>query len=664
VTIGRGLVAGRERRARWFAFGRGTSFVVLLLAAIATGWIDRDPTHDQRVLEGAVRATCGFFALVVFYFMLRGLRDKDRSSNRSEDPIYEPDLIWLTDLQEATADSSVEGKPGRVFTEDDYGVITTFINLLTEPADYRSRVVESIELDGESIRQRVSVEYMLPDVELGNSSAVLIPVMSPRKDELVDKFDLRDANGGSLVDLSYEETTRLAAVGLRMLLRGTLDFLNGTSDGPTLGAPTPVPASDGKASQQAQSEEQLENHLILAVLEVLAARGRIPPEVAAAVGKPTTQEEGDPTLSTPDKVQSVETALLAIIAKRGSTDAKTVDAQIEKVLNRLPGAQSAGDMALLRRYVKNLASAYPIVAATPRSSIVGRRVLIKYERTLISPPRAKSWKDPVRIALGLRPSQVTVPLDLSLAAKSYHLHVNSPPDQHLKAQSFRCRHCGGRVSRSWKGTEEQSGPTLECRHDIGNQDDCHFTLRHRGGQNFAHLYMRGYGDREVPLRDLELLARFDETPPGSMGQALIASMAATALIGVVGYLISENRVPGGLPSLLLALPAVAASFFGFVTESAAVLRSALTARISFILTGTLSIVSAAIFLVQPQSHHIPLAVAGVRHPVWLSLGLLSLFNTLYVLWQFVVRFVQYRRLVRKGDIPRTISTPLASEQKG
>ena len=72
-------------------------------------------------------------------------------------------------------------------------------------------------MDGRLIPQRVSVEFVIPGS--GTDSSVLyLPISLPRKGELVDNFDLTDEAGSTITNLSYDETTRLVAVGLRTML--------------------------------------------------------------------------------------------------------------------------------------------------------------------------------------------------------------------------------------------------------------------------------------------------------------------------------------------------------------------------------------------------------------------------------------------------------------
>src|SRR3569833_2274339 len=97
-----------------------------------------------------------------------------------------------------------------------------------------------------------------------------------------------------------------------------------------------------------------------------------------------------------------------------------------------------------------------------------------------------------------------------------------------------------------------------------------------------------------------------------------------------------------IPPLLLALPTVAASWFGFASDTAAVLRASLVGRCSMLLGGSTSRLAAALFLVtgRPQDGPQPATTPSLRvcHlPAFgLALRLVAAVIILYALSQLLI----------------------------
>lgn len=583
-----------EKRGFWESTATGALVIVALVAfggALTGGLERREFGVGSRLGEAVIRVGMLIVAVVFGVWAFGRMRDSVTEQGVTDDPIYHPDVLLFIELQEAALAQIANGEDGPY---------ATFVELLVDPARYRSRVVETIDTESNVIRQRVSIEYHLPSEAVGKGP-VYLPVMHLPKGTLLDNFDLRDPGGNSLVDLAYEETIKIAAVGLRFLLMRVL----GTGVG------GPVEFLDPRA-------EKLE----LVLLGILAQRGRSMPN---------------------DANRAIEEAFESAAFKE----------LIEKA--------DPADVTRLRQYVLTLGVAHPIVAVTCPEEHTSGRLLLKYEQTIIPSSYARSPLDPLRFALGLRPRIIQIPLDLSRTAASYHLRVNaSSSDQYLYKQALRCRHCKYLVRRSWRGREPAEATAGGCGHvPDGTSGDCHYRLRPRQGQSYLHLYMRGYASLPVPLRDLEVAMQFRETPPGSLASASVTSLAVSALIGVIGYLISVGHGVGNsdLAALILALPAIAASYFGFATDGDSLLRSSLAARLSFIASGVLSIVAAGVYLLRhtamasaaAHAHGIRIDVALVTNRVWLILLGLAILNTLFVISRFVLRLDHYNRLMGKRE---------------
>jgi len=162
-----------------------------------------------------------------------------------------------------------------------------------------------------------------------------------------------------------------------------------------------------------------------------------------------------------------------------------------------------------------------------------------------------------------------------------------------------------------------------------------------------------------------MTARFAEAPPGIEERALLAAAAASVVVAVIGYLRSRNGLLpptdiADIPALLLAVPGVAATWFGFNSDTDTVLRSSLTARISLLATGLLSVAAVSCYLLQaylgwkrgPQWGFL-----GVHEWVWLVLLGVSVANTGIIAYKAAARMLHFvwlsSRPIAQADQPAT-----------
>jgi hypothetical protein len=574
-------VANREPAVTGASLPRKTIAALIGLAALASlfftalsGWLV--PRHSA-LTEGLARGAAILLAIALTGLALRVLLGVSPARVPPE-PAYQPDIEWLAQLQEVITAP----------TYAHHGALVAFIELVTNPADFRSRVAETIDLEGRGIHQRVSVEFVLPVDDI-DSKHFFLPVLTPIKGDLVDNFRLFDGNGGSLTNLSYQESMELAAVGLRVLL--------------------------------------------------------------TAATKKQYREWSTRTLS-------AELIMLELIARRGPSDIKAVKATIKHALKLLERKASRDAKELITTYLVSLSVSYPIVAVVPKNLVVLNRVLLRYEQTIIPSSQTAGLSGKFRIGIGVRPSQVTIPVDLAMTAASYHLRINGPPEKYVAEQILRCTDCRTRLRRPASNNEQDS-----CLHARGNGDpgDSHFHLRGRFGQSFAHLYMRGYASQAYKGLRLEILVRFNETPPGSRAAAAATAVTAAIFIWVIGHLTSHSDVISNsdLPAILLALPAVAASWFGLAAGSEALVGSSLHARLSFIFSGVLSVASVVIYLLQDASSKATVSrvlttpgrveFAGITNPEWIGLLTAAFLSLAYITWHLLAHIRSYMQLIRRSD---------------
>ncbi|MET9298693.1 hypothetical protein ABZX66_05145 [Micromonospora aurantiaca] len=575
----------------------------LVILAGSTGWL-RHQFDAQGGwlathgdwLEGAARLFFLVLAVGIALLMFGRLRERLAGETKVVETPVLPSISTLRRLQAAAVDGY----------QQDADAVALFVELIVDPGKFRSRLTEAIDHDERAVVQQVTVSFSLPLLDA--NGPLYLPVLQPLKGELVDNFHIRSAAGDSLTTLSYEESVQLAAAGLRLLL-----------------------------ARMAPKATELDEALRLAewaLLQIIATRGPqvSPSEAAAANGNIWD--------------------LCAEVAE------EKMDAILDGI--SFPDDES---QRCVRKYVAALSSSYPIIAVVPSAELISRRVLVKYERTYIPSSLTATWRGLLRLGLGLRPDQVAVPLDLALTADSYHLRVNAPANKYVLKQVLQCRHCESLVERNWRG-RRPIGKTDRCAHESGHatQSGHHFRVRRKRGQNFVHVYLRGYARQSPKMRDLALLARFKETPPGARGRAAVTALATTLLVAVVGNLVNtpQGAQVGGLPALMLALPAIAASWFGMTGDRETLVGGSLLARLSLITSGIVSVAAVVLYLgtsstgatttTQNDDVPAPLTFVGITDWRWITLCALSALNLIYISYRFSLKLVHYNDLIKRKDL--------------
>lgn len=563
-----------------------TLAIALLLTGAVGGWSERLGLPDNRS-EGFVRVGALLGALVVGVWLFSRSRNQalaESSTGQRPPSEMAPERLELPKLVALQTEAAS-------LVEDARHTVALFADMVADPERYRTRVSETIDVEGRIVRQTVSTEFRLRGIEKVDPH-LYIPVLQPSKGELIDHFHIRDGSDTFLVDLTYAETIRLAAAGLRLL-----------------------------------------------VLQAAEHEGR-PPSVLS------------------DDVRAGELALLDLIARRGPMDETRTEQLLTEAVEGLR-AHLTNDVARerMRRYVLKMSMSYPIVAVLPSESLVDGRALLRYSRTVVPVSHRPGWRGTLRLGLGLRPYQVALPVTLAFTTGSYHMRVNGPPGTYLYGRYLRCRHCRFLVTSKWGPSTEP--PDGDCRHKDGAAPqlaDRHYRVQRRRGQNFVHVYMRGYANRSAKLSDVELIARFKETPPGSRARAAMTALVATLIIGVIGYRLSTNDIPSGsdLPTLILAIPVVASTWFGLEQGDSFVGQS-LLGRISLAVTTVISLAAVAVYYVDPAERMGVTGVwsgmnlLGVVDPFWAALCIASAVNMIYVSYRFVLRLSFYVSLLRKPD---------------
>lgn len=342
----------------------GVLSLTALSLAVSSGWLT--PQHSAAA-EGITRGVLGGVALLSGYIALRILMNLPEPARPHHDPAYQPNIDWVAQLQLGISAPRLEHQPK---------ALLAFMDLITTLTQHRSRVVETIDLDGRSINKQVSIEFVLPESAMDDSiDSLYLPILQPVIGDLVDNFRLTDSSNNSVTNLSYLETVELAAIGLRTLL-------------------------------------------------------------IIATGKQFNEWTD---------TRAGELILLELIARRRPTDPDSVKSSTDKGLALLEGSPNKEIIEIIRSYLVSLSTGYPIVASVPRNLLISNRVLLKYGQTITPASSSKGWEGKLRLGIGVRPSQITVPVDLAQTAGSYHLRINGPPEKYVAEQILRCAYCRVRL---------------------------------------------------------------------------------------------------------------------------------------------------------------------------------------------------------------------------
>jgi hypothetical protein len=572
----------------------------LVIGAFANHWVARFLLRAPGAQEWFPRGLTLVVGIALLIVASRGL---GREHRRPAGDLHQPSLGWVEAQQRQGA--SRHGKSKSENGESESESALAFVQMITNPAHLRARVVESVALgaDNNSIKQRISVEYRVP-YRLGEEDARLtrfwVPVLRPIKGELLDDFGITDASGNSLVTLSHEENIEFAALALRALFSA-------------LGG------------------------------------GGVPAEL-----------------------ERVELGLLTIIATRGGVNEALIKATWAEAQERLLavlGVKLASDkrLKLLEWFFRTLAISYPVVV-TIQPPPGDDRFLIKYERTIVPTTTVGGLRGRLRMALGLSPYQISIPVDHAFSSDSYHLRVEGPSDQYVTSQNLRCARpaCRTSFNRNWTtGPSPEGRPLSKCplHHATGDRSstpyqDYHFRVKARKGQSHCHLYMRGFVGSG--FRDLEFAAGFGERPPGDLSKAAITAGVTAVLVAAVGYLTRSfaagnvSDMGSDIPALMLAVPGIAAGWFGFAADTGALFRSSLAARVSLIVSGLLSLAAAILYLLENDRVVTPILtdsveLLGINDRYWLLLSVVAYANLIVTIRYFVIRYSFFKHLLIKRD---------------
>ncbi|WP_200211288.1 hypothetical protein [Micromonospora coerulea] len=467
---------------------------------------------------------------------------------------------------------------------------------LVKPETFVARAIEHVEVKDPSLT--VTVELVLNISDLNASDGPhkrLIPLARIRKGVMLDTLEIHDGAGNALSPLPYLETRALLMLMIRQLFVRTFTFVG-----------QKMVRRDREWVEQVRRARDIALELVSADLSRNAAvTTDIKKEIEEAVKFWRKPEEG-----------------------------KTVN---EDLLKRLQGVCQFFETHYLL-----------IVEAAVETQCV-----LRYSRDLPLFMRTSSVQDGLRALLGLRPSRFTVPLSWPFMAGSYHFRISGEASLHISDHALVRLDTKEPVTPATirSGLGERDGAKYRLRPDAKRAMLPHMQIRENSALPHGHAYLRNFCFLK-PFGAATVVA-FEEVPPGVLGGAAIVSTLNTALVLFFTGIGTAREFSSGLPAFLLALPAFAASWLGYSSDSYRILRTSLTARLGLIGVGVVSVASALLFLgqslqLQPlmeRSLQLSLFKGSLRFhnvsPWWTCLAVFSLCLTFWLAQALVQKSMGY-----------------------
>ncbi|MEU9738277.1 hypothetical protein AB0E12_03645 [Micromonospora chersina] len=607
----------RPRKSRFWAIWlpQGLLALTLILGSISTGWVDwlfdiagRNSAHQSPVghdtQEAALRLGCLIAAAAAFLSIFLRLRSLAVHAAIDDDPIFDSVASQrsATDLQSLAEDSLRLADPQHL------AVISSFVEMAVSPVRSRTHISESFELAGPVATHTVTMTIRFPSKFNGDDRAgaddvkipqfLYVPLVQSLTRTTATFGQIRDGSGKAVVCLSPRESLRQAAIGLRLLIVSALQ-------------------SSEEASRLDETQRGVELALFWLIANQRSDSGNDDSDVAG----------------------------------------RRMQARANLLLDKLGLPTHDENRRRLERYVTNLAMSDLTVAVVPTANLVDGHVILSYSASFVNLLYIRGIIGGLRMAMGLQPPAIRLPITLALTASSYRLEVSGLKDSYVTRQNLRCRYCGQSVQPSWRWINSpQHG---ECRHtslpagESNEQSGISILREPLRGQDFIRISMKGEDGRSAGWPGMELLAWFSELPRGSRARAVITATATAIVIGLAGYLDSKGQLPqaSAVPALFLATPVAAASWFG-LQRSAASVPGSLLARAALGASGLLALLSILLFMakpaMQPLSDFTPIdSVLGIRDANWAGVFLLACGNAVVAAHGFLLNVARYNALLKR-----------------
>jgi hypothetical protein len=285
----------------------------------------------------------------------------------------------------------------------------------------------------------------------------------------------------------------------------------------------------------------------------------------------------------------------------------------------------------------------------------GSRVTINYKKnSALQPKTPKSnWgkiRARTRLLLGVRPYRFDIPLDLPHWSHSYHFRMNAEPGQY--------------VSEQYLIYADEEPPIMSSQIKTLPGSTPYIKIGEPSGLPYTHLNLRNFAMAE-PFKNIVTVVKFSETPPGILGLATVAALAVTVLLGFFAAIHPIKGWSTELPTFILALVIIGASWLGISSDKESLIRAQLAARFGLLLLALILAAGAFLYIGNTkmeilQTPDLPrFSVFGNWFTVRLNLWWFLL--TLLSFLVFLVLFLQYwhrtRRFLRdKRNLPSWVNS--------
>ncbi len=474
--------------------------------------------------------------------------------------------------------------------------------MLVYPDRHRVRTEEDLSISGREVIRSVRIDFCVDGVP--DSEMLLVPILRPKKGDLISGFSVQDDSGRSLTTLSYDETLAVLSSVVRALLLGA------------------------RGIPEANGEEQA---------GVLRSSG------------------GSHESELQKLIADYETRLLKQVIK-------TEDKDEVEFGNPEKSAEAEALADLLSKLMMVLKKTYPIIVvlSLDRAAEVAGTTFFKIaycERPTLcrflppSPPPDK-YREKLRKALVAAPSRLDISVREAFQAASYHLSVHAPVGYYVGESGFlRTDDDGGEVTIVRRPSSVGSGAP-------------HHNVVRGPMQPYAHLYTRSLNSLASGGENLvdraKFSVRFYEELPGSLGRASVIAPLTLFAVWVVAFAQSASESPAGpdLVALALALPALAASWLG--SESQSVVGVSLMARTSLAISVLFSLLGVALYIAQAASRLDVYRFGGfsflyISDVLWASLLFLCVLNVVVTVTALVARFARAGAVAAKYSNGRSVT---------
>jgi hypothetical protein len=466
--------------------------------------------------------------------------------------------------------------PSDFFDRYDEVVLTRYLVILKQYAEYIHRVTETVSVDDSVLTRRVTLNLSIPNVTLAHPAVKtfrdrygprrfvprsnvdpeagihtsppqrvnrsLVPLLRARRGRLFSNLDVRDADGTSLAVLNHEENICLAGLLLQAELYRRVD-------------------------------------------------ASAPPQIV-------------------ERVAGVLNNVPALSPKKSKILYNSIFHS--RVWDSLP--VSATDARYIRRLTKFFCSSFLTTVEVPFGP--NDRTVVQYSYTSryqdIDTNKTGRQRRSIADRVGRSPSSFRVTIPLAFTAKSYHFRMSAPKGYYCNNQELL--------------TISDAQPKRWKPHESGT-----FWKAVKTGLPYSHIYCRRF--HKVKRRPLIVRAVFYERPPGSLGMAVLTSWIVTLMLisfaSIVDRLLVHRSGLTAAP-FIVAIPGTVALWAQRTLSRHSILVAPLLSRFTFLSSALLALMAALLLIIVQVFNPNGSCVRFMASLSMAIFGLVSLLLSLYV----------------------------------